>query len=270
MKAIIVAGGRGERLRPLTDKIPKPLIKIGNKSLIEHSIDLLKTNGIIDITILLCYLPEKIVEALGDGKKLGVRINYLYEDPKKPLGTAGNIYKAREFLDRTFIVTYADIIRQLDLKKMIKNHKKNKAIATIHTYKRHGPNPKSMIMFDKNGCIERFVERPFLKLDARFPDSVGLLPSPSRTAGLRTSQFAIKRTSSLTHSYVWANGSFYIFEPEIFDYIPKNKPCDFAKDVFPSLLKNKKRLFAFPYSKFFIDVGTHEKLKKARKTSFGV
>ena len=108
-----------------------------------------------------------------------------------------------------------------------------KAFATINIYKRFGPDPMSMVFFDKNKEITSFVERP--------------------------------KQEQLKNDYVWANGSFYIFEPEIFDYIPQNSFTDFGRDVFPKLLQERNRLFAYPSEAVFADIGNHEKLAKARE-----
>lgn len=228
MKAIIVAGGRGERLRPLTDTIPKPMIDIGGKPILEHVVQLFKRHGVTDIIIALCYLPKQIQNYFGDGKKFGVHIAYTIED--EPMGTAGAIHLAREYIHNTFIVTYADILRELDINGIVREHKKSHAFATLHVYKRFGKDPKSKIIFDRNKRIKQFVERP-------------------------------KETDD---SFVWANGSFYIFEPEIFSYIPQNKPSDFGKDIFPKLLSVGRSLFAYPTDGYFMDIGNLEKLNMAR------
>lgn len=233
MKAILVSGGKGERLRPLTNNLPKPMIEVAGKPVLEHIINLFKKNGITDFIISVCYLPEKITHYFGNGKKFGVNIEYIYEKENLPLGTAGNIGAAKKFIDSTFIVTYADILRELNISGMIKFHKNKKAFATLNIYKRSGENPKSMVLFDKNKKITKFLERPSL--------------------------------SEIKTDLVWSNGSFYIFEPEIFDYIPQNTFSDFGRDVFPCLIKEEKNLFAYSSKGFFIDIGNYEKLAKARK-----
>ncbi len=234
MKAIIVAGGRGERLRPITNNMPKPMVDVAGKSILEHTIDLLKANGIKEFIIALCYLPEVVTNYFGDGKKFGVQIAYTYEDPANPLGTAGAIALAKDQIAGTFIVTYADILRALDIKSMIKTHKSKDAFATINIYKRYGADPKSLVLFDKDGRIKQFVERPDKSL--------------------------------LTEDFVWANGSFYILEPEIFGYIPKNKLVDFGKDIFPALVNDGRKVYSFQSDGYFVDIGNLEKLEKARKT----
>lgn len=232
MKVVILAGGRGERLQPLTNKLPKPMIEVAGKPILEHIINLFKKNNIREFIITLCYLPDKINSYFKDGSSFGVKINYVIEDKNKPLGTAGGVGLAKKFIKDTFVVTSGDILRELDIKTMINYHKKKKTFATLNVYKRFGPNPKSMVIFDKNRKIIRFIERPKLH----------------------------------DKNFVWANGSFYIFEPEIFNFIPENKPSDFGKDIFPKLLASNKSIFAFPTNDYFTDLGNLEKLERARKT----
>ena len=231
MKAIIVAGGRGERLRPLTDTIPKPMVTVSGIPLLQHTIELLKKHGITDIIVALCYLPEVIENYFEDGAKFGVHITYTYEDPKSPLGTAGAILPAHDLISDTFIVTYADIIRDLDVADMIAFHKETHGIATLNVYKHTGNNFKSSLEFDAQRRLLAFTE--------------------------------LAQSEELKDGYAWSNGSFYIFEPAIFDFIPKNLKSDFAKDIFPNLLANKRDVFVFPSTGYFIDIGTKETLAKA-------
>jgi len=238
MKAVIIAGGRGERLKPLTDFVPKPMVKVKGKTILEHTIDLLKKYGIREYIFSLCYLPEVITSYFGDGKKFRVDIKYTYEDPKYPLGTAGAINLAKKCINDTFIITYADILRVLDVQGMIDQHNKNKALTTINVYRRYGANPKSMVTFNKDGRITNFVERP--------------------------------DPSLIKSDFVWANGAFFVAEPEIFSFINEGAPCDFGKDVFPTLIKEDKKLMAFPSDGYFIDIGDQEKLKKAEETFLGI
>lgn len=128
-KAVIVAGGRGERLRPLTNDVPKPMIEIVGKPLLQYQIEWLKFYGIKDILITTCYLPEKIQEYFGDGKKFGVNIRYFTEN--EPLGTSGALKENIDFLNESFVVLYGDIITNLSLISLIDFHKKNNALGTI-------------------------------------------------------------------------------------------------------------------------------------------
>src|SRR3989339_1281684 len=186
MQAIIVAGGRGERLRPITDHIPKPMVKVRGKPLLEHTIELFKANGIEEFILALCYLPEVIVDYFGDGRKFGVKIEYTYESPDKPLGDAGAITLARKIIRDTFLVTFADILRELNIKDMVGEHRRRGAFATLNVY-RHYNDPKSMVIFDDQKRVSNFVERP--------------------------------GRSMLPEGYVWSNGSLFVLEPEIYDFI---------------------------------------------------
>ncbi|MFH1900315.1 MAG: nucleotidyltransferase family protein [Patescibacteria group bacterium] len=232
MKAIIVAGGKGTRLRPLTENKPKPMIEVAGKPILEHTLNLLISHGINEFIFALCYLPNVIQNYFGDGSKFDVKIDYIYEDEQTPLGTAGAIVAASTAIKETFIVTYADILRKLNVRDMINKHQEKKAFATINVYQRFGIDPKSMIVFDEQDKINSFIERPSL--------------------------------DRINKEFVWANGSFYIFEPEIFNLIPKNSSVDFGKDIFPLLLTTKKRFYCYPTKDFFIDIGNHQKLSLAK------
>lgn len=234
MKMIIIAGGRGERLRPITNFIPKPMIEVAGKPIIEHILIHAKKYGITEFIFSLCYLHKKISSYFGKGKKWGVNIKYTYERHDLPQGSAGAVLKAKKFINDTFIVTYGDILRDLNIGLMINEHKKNKPLATINIYKRYGKNPKSMIFFDQNSRVTDFKERP--------------------------------KKQDITDNYTWANGSFYIFEKGIFDYIAKDIFLDFGQNVFPKLLKANKLIFVYKSTNYFIDIGNLEKLRKARKT----
>lgn len=291
MKAIIVSGGKGERLRPLTDTLPKPMIEVAGRPILEHIINLFKKNGITDFIISVCYLPEKITDYFGNGKNFGVNIKYIYEKENFPLGTAGNIAAARHLIDSTFIVTYADILRDLNIADMVKFHKNKKGIATLNIYKREGKYPKSMVFFDKNSKITKFVERPGLSeitylmqschsergtsreishhktgdksIPSRFAQWSEIPPlTPAQRGSVGMTRCKMKEEKK---DFVWSNGSFYVFEPQIFDFLPNNTFTDFGKDIFPRLLKEGKSLFAYPSTGFFIDIGNHEKLAKARR-----
>jgi NDP-sugar pyrophosphorylase family protein len=170
-------------------------------------------------------------------KKWNVNITYTFEDECNPQGSAGAIREAKKHLNNeSFIVTYADILRQLDIGDMFKFHTEKGSPATINSYKRIGPNPKSMIEFDDNRKITAFYERPPANL--------------------------------IQKDYVYANGSFYMFTPEIFDYIPSEGTVDFGKDVFPELIK--KEIYTYPTEDYFIDIGTIEKLQQAEQSYPGI
>lgn len=231
MQVIIVAGGKGERLRPLTNKKPKPMIDIAGKPVVEHIIEFFNKSGIEDFIFSLCYLSDVISSYFGDGSRFGVKIKYIFEDEKQPLGTAGSILSARKFIDDTFIVTYADMLRELDIQEVINTHKKNGAMTTIVVYQNKKPFPKSSVCFNEKGEVNSFKERP--------------------------------EYEEITSKEVWSNASFYIFQPEIFDFIPKDKPSDFGYDIFPKLIASGKKMIAYKQKGFLLDIGNMKKLNEA-------
>jgi len=228
--AIILAGGKGERLRPITNNLPKPMVILNDKPLLEYVINQFKKNNITDLIISVCYLPNVITDYFGDGNKFGVNISYIYESPDKPLGTAGSIAKLRKNLNDTFIVCYGDSLRNFNIKALLKQHSLTKPKATICAYKNKSLNPKSVIVFNKDHIIQSFVERP-------------------------------RNTELLSH---WSNAGFYVLEPNVFKYIPQNEKSDFGKDIFPALIAKGKRLEAFILDEYFLDIGTIEKVRKAQ------
>jgi len=233
MKAVIVAGGRGERLKPFTENIPKPMVEVGNKTILEYTIEVLKSGGINEIIIALCYLPEVITSYFGDGSKFGVKIKYTYETPDQPLGTAGAVRESKKYIDDDFIVTYADILRELDVNKMIDIHRQSNSMATLNIYKEFEKIPRSMLEIDNVGRLTRFVEHP--------------------------------QVTNSNGSFVWCNGSFYIFKPEIFKYIGESEKVDFSADIFPRLIADKEKIMTFKSDGYFLNIGTIEKLEMARK-----
>ncbi|MBR9693322.1 NTP transferase domain-containing protein [Candidatus Woesearchaeota archaeon] len=211
-KALILAGGKGSRMLPLTKNTPKPLLEIQGASFLEHNIQLLKRFGVRDIILSIGYLKEQIKEKLGDGGLLGVNITYIDENPEKPLGTAGPIRKAKEYLqDGSFLVLNADELKDINLEMLYKEHLKNEAAATIALTTVKDPSLFGVAMLDGNRII-RFVEKP----------SAGTAPSKLINAGM------------------------YIFEPSIIDIIPSGYAM-IETDVFPKLARDGK-LYGYPFA----------------------
>ncbi len=229
--AVILAGGKGERLKPITEIIPKPMVKVGGKPILEHIINLLVKNDITDIVISLCYKPKLVKEYFKNGRNLGAKISYRYENENQPLGTAGAVAKLRYKIKSTFIVAYGDILRELDVKKLLGFHFLNKGIGTICVYNNKKPDPKSLVLFNNKKKITSFSERP----------------------------------TKVTAKKVWSNASFYVFEPEIFTYLAYKQFADFGKDIFPKVLADNKKMFAYKHNGYFCDVGDLEKYKKANE-----
>lgn len=233
MKAVILAGGRGERLKPLTDKIPKPMVTVADKPILQHIIELLKKEGINQFIFALCYKGQIIKDFFGDGSKFGAKIDYVWEDENQPKGTAGAVLQSQPYINETFIVTSGDILRELDINKMIKYHKTKKSFATLNIYKREGNDAKSVVKFSEDNELISFLERP--------------------------------NQEQILEDFVWSNGSFYIFEKDIFKFIDNNNPTDFGKDIFPKLVNSEKRITVFPTENYFLDIGNLDKLKKAHE-----
>ena len=158
MKAIIMAGGQGSRLRPLTCDRPKPLVPVGNRPIMEYAVDLLIGQGIKDIGVTLQYLPEQIMDHFEDGSSYGVNMRYFIEEV--PLGTAGSVKNAAEFLDQTFVVASGDALTDFNLREAIDFHYEKKAIATLVLTEVPSPLEYGVVITEKDGRIKRFLEKP--------------------------------------------------------------------------------------------------------------
>jgi len=200
MKAIILAAGKGERLGQITETIPKTMIKVDGKPILQHNIELCKNYGIFDIYINLHHLPDIITNYFGNGEKFGVNITYSFE--KELLGTAGAVKNIanldKHFTENPFYVIYGDNYSNYDLKTLI-----TKSIAKIAFHYRDDVENSGVAEFDKTGKVLSFIEKP-------------------------------KPNETTSH---WVNASIYYLNPEILNYIPKGY-FDFSKDIFPFLLKN--------------------------------
>ncbi len=224
--AIILAGGRGVRLQPITHELPKPLLPLHDKPLLQHILELLRKHGIKNVIISVGYKGEKIKEAFGNGKKLGMNISYVEED--KPLGTAGPIKLARSFLTETFIACNADELKDIDLFEMYLSHKENKATVSIALTTVEDPSAYGVARLQGNKILE-FVEKPKKE----------------------------KAPSNLI------NAGLYVMEPEVINYIPDGFAM-LEKDVFPKLASEGK-LFGYPFSGQWFDTGTLERYERAIK-----
>jgi len=225
-KAVLLVGGKGTRLRPITYEIPKALIPVGGKTITQYLFELLKKFGIKDIILAVGYLKEKIIEHFDDGSKFGVKITYVKEE--EPLGTAGPLRLAKDLLDETFIVSNGDELKDINIKQMYALHKENNALATIALTKVEDPSKYGVARLSGSKILE-FIEKPKKE------------EAPSNLI----------------------NSGFYIIEPEVIDMIPEGFAM-LEKDVFPKLAK-QGRLFGFPFPGYWSDIGTFEKYDKAIK-----
>ncbi|MFH0836874.1 MAG: nucleotidyltransferase family protein [Candidatus Aenigmatarchaeota archaeon] len=216
-KAVVLCGGQGTRFRPITYEIPKALLPVHGKPIINHIFDLLKRHGITDISLSVGYLRERIIENFGDGSKLGLNIKYIEESV--PMGTAGFLnLVSNEFKD-TFIVSNGDELKDIDIDEMYKVHKQNNALITIALTNVSDPSAYGVARLDGNKILE-FIEKP----------KPGDEPSNLINAG------------------------FYIVEPDIIEMLPKGHLM-FEKDVFPMIAKMGK-LYGYPFSGQWFDTGT--------------
>ncbi len=227
MKAVIMAGGEGTRLRPLTCNRPKPMVPIVNKPVMEHIIELLSNHKLTDIAVTLQYLPDLIKDYFGDGKEFGVDLKYYVEDT--PMGTAGSVKNAEEFLDDTFIVISGDALTDIDLTKAIDFHKRKGSLATLVLKRVDIPLEYGVVVTDEEGRITRFLEKP--SWGEVFSDTV--------------------------------NTGIYILSPMVLEYFNKNEIFDFSKDLFPILLSEKKPMYGYVTEEYWCDIGDLEAYSQA-------
>lgn len=229
MKAIIMAGGEGTRLRPLTCTIPKPMVPIVGTPVMEHIINLLKEHDINNIATTLYYRPNIIKDYFGDGSKFNINLSYFTEE--SPLGTGGSVLNTGEFLNDTVIVISGDAITDINLVDAVKFHKKNKSIATLVLKRQPIPLEYGIVILDDENKIVRFLEKP--SWGEVFSDTV--------------------------------NTGIYILEPEAFSHYKKGDVFDFSKDLFPKLLKEKAPMFGYITDSYWSDIGD---LKTYMNTNF--
>jgi mannose-1-phosphate guanylyltransferase len=223
LKAVILVGGEGTRLRPLTNSIPKSMIPVLNRPFLEHTIAYLKKHGVDSIILTLSYLPETIQNYFEDGSNFGIPLTYSMES--NPLGTAGAVKNVERHLDGTFIVLNGDIFTDLDLADMIDFHKRKKAKATIALAWVENPCAFGVVETNSDGKVKRFVEKPK-------PDQV---------------------TTN------WINAGIYILEPEVLEHVPEGSHYMFEKGLFPLLLKIGEPVYGYHFSGYWLDMGTPEK-----------
>lgn len=233
-KALILAGGQGTRLRPLTYKTPKALIDVQGKTLTEWLFELFKRYGIRDVILSVGYLSDKIRDYFTDGSKFGMNLEYVEENPEKPLGTAGPLRLAKDMLDDSFVVSNGDELKCINIPRMFRLHKRKNALATIALTTVDDPSQYGVARLDGSRIME-FVEKP--------------------------------KKSEAPSNLI--NSGFYIIEPEVIEMIPKGKHCMLEKDVFPQLAREGK-LRGFPFSGQWFDTGNFERLEKARKLWRGI
>lgn len=234
MRAIIIAGGLGTRMRPLTYHTPKPLVPLANRPIILHQIEHLRQHGITDIIINLHYHADAIKKYLeGVKKELGVKLFYSFE--KDPLGTAGAVKNAEEYFDEgPLIVFNGDTITDINVSNLIQFHYKSKAYATLALIEVEDPTPFGLVTTQEDGRIKAFIEKPSWQ---------------------RVEKEGVKNI----------NAGIYVLDPKVFKRVPKGKLYMFETDLFPSLLKDKEPMYGFITKAFWIDVGNPKKYMEANE-----
>jgi len=229
--ALILVGGKGTRLRPLTYKTPKCMLEVNGKTVTEHLFDLLKKYGIRNVILSVGHMKRKVRDFFGDGSKFGVNIDYIEED--KPLGTAGPLKLAKDMLKDSFIVTNGDELKNIDIPRMFRLHKRKDALVTIALTTVRDASQYGVARLSGSRILE-FIEKPK-------PED-----APSNLI----------------------NAGFYIMEPEVIDMIPDGFSM-LEKDVFPKLAKQDE-LRGFPFAGQWFDIGNLERYDIAKKKWEGV
>jgi mannose-1-phosphate guanylyltransferase len=230
MKAILLAGGKGTRLRPLTIHTPKPIVPIFERPFLHYQLDLLKQVPEIDEVILsLNYQPRRIEEIFGDGSDTGLALRYAVEPV--PLGTAGAVRYAGESLRESVVVFNGDVLTQVDLNAVLSLHRQRKARATIVLTPVENPSAYGLVETDPEGNIRRFLEKPN-------PDEI-------------------------TCNTI--NAGIYILEPDTFDRIPKDTAWSIERSFFPSLIERGETFIGYIYRGYWIDIGTPEKYMQVHR-----
>ena len=226
MQALILEGGKGTRLRPLTVYTPKPIVPVLNKPFLLYQIEILRRAGIRDITLSLSYQPDKIELLLGDGSDYGVNLRFITEP--HPRGTGGAYRFAAEAIRETTVVFNGDILTDLDISKVIDFHREKKAEATLTLVRVENPAAYGLVETDDENRVLRFLEKPSAEI-------IASLPAHNINAGI------------------------YILEPTILDLIPAGENRSFEYNVFPDILTNEKPFYAFiMQNNYWRDIGTPE------------
>ncbi len=218
-KAVIMAGGFGTRLRPITCTNIKPMVPVVNKPMMTHIVELLKRYGLKDVLSILYFQPEQVTSHFGDGSSHGIKMSYV--SATEDYGTAGSVGFSRKHLNEPFIVISGDVLTDFNLKNAIEYHKSKNAMITIVLTRVENPLQYGVVITDRDGRITRFLEKP--SWGEVFSDTV--------------------------------NTGIYIIEPEALKYIPEGREFDFSKDLFPLLLKNKEPLYGYIADGYWKDIG---------------
>jgi mannose-1-phosphate guanylyltransferase / phosphomannomutase len=227
MKAVVMAGGEGTRLRPLTSNQPKPMVSIVGKPCMEHILELLRRHGLEDVIVTVAFLPQAIRSYFGDGESLGMEIGYSVEE--SPLGTAGSVRLAAGRLDDTFLVISGDALCDIDLTRLVETHREKQASVTIGLKSVDNPLEFGIVVTDEEGRVERFLEKP--SWGQVFSDTI--------------------------------NTGIYVLEPEVLKHVPTDRPYDFSKELFPLLLEMGRPIYGCVLDGYWQDIGNLDQYRQA-------
>jgi mannose-1-phosphate guanylyltransferase / phosphomannomutase len=229
MKAVVMAGGEGSRLRPLTLGRPKPMVPLVNRPMLEHILLLLKRNGITDVVLTVQYMASFIQTQIGDGSDLGMNVTYSVEE--HPLGTAGSVRQAAESLQDTFVVISGDALTDFNLRSIVDYHHEKSAMATLTLYRVTNPLEYGVVVTGDGGRVRQFQEKP---------------------------SWSEVVTDTI-------NTGIYVLEPSIFEYYEPGQIFDFSKDLFPLLLREDKPMYGYVAEGYWTDVGSIEEYVRATR-----
>jgi mannose-1-phosphate guanylyltransferase/phosphomannomutase len=227
MRAVVMAGGEGTRLRPLTSNQPKPMVPIVGKPCMEHIVELLRVHGFEQIVVTVAFLPQAIRSYFGDGSSLGVEIEYSVEET--PLGTAGSVRLASGRLDDTTLIISGDALCDIDLTRLIEVHREKGAAVTIGLKSVENPLEFGIVVTDEDGRVERFLEKP--SWGQVFSDTI--------------------------------NTGIYVLEPEVLKHVPRDRPFDFSKELFPLLLDMGRPIYGHICDGYWQDIGNLDQFRQA-------
>lgn len=227
MKALILAGGEGTRLRPLTLKVPKPVVPVANVPFLRYQLELLRRHGITETILSLGYQPDKVESVLGDGARFHTKLHYVVE--QSPLGTAGAFKNAEPLLDGPTVVFNGDILGDFDLTEIIRSHRRRSAVATLVLTRVDNPSAYGLVETEKSGRVTRFLEKP--------------------------------SANQITCNTI--NAGAYVLEPEVLKTIPAGENTSFERAVFPGLLASGKAVYAYVSPGYWMDIGTPQKYLEA-------
>ncbi|MDA4126965.1 MAG: sugar phosphate nucleotidyltransferase [Thaumarchaeota archaeon] len=216
MKAVLLVGGAGTRMRPLTYVVPKCLLPVGGKPLLERTIRYLGTYGVTEFVLCVAYLKKQIIDTFADGSSLGVKIEYAQAET--PLGTAGQLRTASPFLNDTFLAMNGDIITNLNIGNLVDTHRKRGAAATIALKEFGVKIPYGHVVLNADGQVKAFEEKPTL-------------------------------------NYM-ANAGVYVLEPRVIDSIPAGVVCSLETETFPKLISKGEKVGSYYEEAYWADVGS--------------